>query len=98
MTGEDICPDCGYDEGEHETECPIGSGHSREWWALLHRCEDPRWAVEQIERYRSGLEAVRDRYLLALGKGDGATGDLVVEMAGYAQVALHGLPAPPKEG
>jgi hypothetical protein len=45
-------------------------------------------AQAEIERLRMAHHKIRDRYLLALGKGEEATGALVLELAGYAAAAL----------
>ena len=42
----------------------------------------------ELARVRGACQAIHDRFILALGRGEQATGDLVSEMAGLATAAL----------
>ena len=54
------CPECGAEDEvtldgrvfqEHDDECPIASGHSRQWWADWHLCcGDEAAAVDRIHQ------------------------------------------------
>jgi hypothetical protein len=47
-----------------------------------------RYQQERIRWLEAACQRIVDRYLLALGQGEMANGDLVVELAGIAKRAL----------
>lgn len=62
------CPGCDYQAEvtqsrkvfrEHDDRCPIATGRSKEWWALVDRCSDyPHLAADDIERLERELKRV----------------------------------------
>jgi predicted RNase H-like nuclease (RuvC/YqgF family) len=57
--------------------------------------------MAEVRRLRAGLQKIKRRYIEAVGKGEEASGALVVELANYAAEALPGLPpdsASPEHG
>jgi hypothetical protein len=93
------CGRCNRPRSEHQTAVKHdGDCRCRE--CMLSRQQLHNEAADEINRLRAALQNIKRRYIEAVGKGEPATGDLVVELANYAAAALPGLPdePPPYQG